>query len=295
MNRYKYIDEQKEHLHTLDGRPLFGTSSVLKVVAKPLVWWASGLAVAELGWTKIQDKPQNLSAEMQQKIAELGLTPKRGSTTGTVLIPSEIREPIALNKWNEIVKMSGKEYLALLDKAYKAHSLSLDKSADSGTDLHAELERFVKFCMETSIPNPDSEDANMFDNKIKPFIQWTYGNVKRFLWSEMHCYSEVNWLGGISDCGYEKYDGTVGIMDFKSSKDAYKSQFYQIAGYDIEITENGGFDKDGNSTFTLEKPITEYAVFPFGMSKPEPQFYYDMKTAKECFLSALTLYKDLEV
>ena len=36
------------------------------------------------------------------------------------------------------------KYLALLDSAYRAHADVLTKSADKGTDMHAELEYYVE-------------------------------------------------------------------------------------------------------------------------------------------------------
>ena len=48
MKQYKFNKEK--HLHTLDGIPLTGTSSVVGVLMKPLSWWASGKAVELLGW-----------------------------------------------------------------------------------------------------------------------------------------------------------------------------------------------------------------------------------------------------
>ncbi len=85
--KYKYYDEKGEHLHTLDDRPLIGTSTALKVLAKPLTWWASGLACAELGWLNSKTNPDNIRLEK------------------------------ADDKLKEISVMGAKEYLALLDKA----------------------------------------------------------------------------------------------------------------------------------------------------------------------------------
>jgi hypothetical protein len=83
-------------------------------------------------------------------------------------------------------------------------------------------------------------------------------------------------------------------MDFKSSKEAYPTQFFQCAGYALQIAENGGFDKDGNKIFILEKPIGFYAVVPFGAEVVEPVFDLDVKGCEEGFISALTLYKQLQ-
>lgn len=268
-NRYRFLDEKGQHLHTLDGNPLVGTSSVSGVLAKPLTWWAAGLACEKFGW-------------INKGNAMKGWTKK------------ELRLEKAEEMREKIEYMSTTDYLDLLDEAYSAHSKKLTSTAKTGTDLHAELEKFVNAHMGFQ---GDWRKLNIvteqFDRKIDPFIKWVEKNIKRFLWSEMYCYSEKLWVGGITDCGYEKLDGTYGIMDFKSSKEAYLGQFWQCAGYHIQIEENGGFDKNGNKIFTLDKPITEYAIFPFGMTNPQPQFNYDIQGGQDAFRAEVLLYKKL--
>jgi hypothetical protein len=77
-------------------------------------------------------------------------------------------------------------------------------------------------------------------------------------------------------------------MDFKSSREAYFSQFVQVAGYDIEISENGIFDADGNRIKKVEDigEISFYAVFPFGMENPAPQFSFDTQGMRKGFEAA---------
>jgi hypothetical protein len=128
--------------------------------------------------------------------------------------------------------------------------------------------------------------------EIKSFTDWAEKNVERFLWSEMHCYSEKHWLGGITDAGFVDKQGKLSILDFKSSAEAYMSQYWQIAGYDLQITENGGYTSKGEKVYTLEKPIDYYTVFPFGSKNPQPAYFYDPKSAKEVFLSILNIYRN---
>jgi hypothetical protein len=47
----------------------------------------------------------------------------------------------------------------------------------------------------------------------------------------------------------ELNDGTIAVIDFKSSKDAYPEQFWQCAGYDILVSENGGYTAEGEKLF----------------------------------------------
>lgn len=266
MNRYQF--NAKKHLHTLDGKALTGTSSVSSVIAKPLTWWASGLAVKELGVPdpKVLTKLKRNAATKDEKETHFRAIAKRLA---------------------QIKEMEPAEYADVLDAAYRAHQTTLDQKADQGTDLHEELERFVKNTMANRLPTP------MYDPRIQPFIDWAIKNVKQFLWSEMHCYSEKHWLGGISDCGYISNDGKLGIIDFKSSKEAYLTQFWQCAGYDLQISENGGFTADGDKVFELPQPIDHYVIFAFGAPKVLPAINVDVAGCKEAFLAMVLLYKKL--
>ncbi len=267
MNRYRYFNEAGQHLHTLNDLPLIGTSRVVSILAKPLTWWASGLAVQTFGCpdpkvlTKIKNKKATI-AERDKHVSSLRLA-------------------------HTIIKgMSDEAYAALIDKAYRAHATTLKTTAVSGTDLHAECERYVKDQMRDHY-------LGVYDPKIRPFIDWSSENVKRFLWSEGHTFSEKMWTGGISDAGCELASGKYAIIDFKSTKEAYCSQFIQIAGYDLQIEESGIVDADGNHLYSLEKPISEYYIFAFGSDEPKPYPYFDIVGARKAFVNTLELYKFL--
>lgn len=268
---YKYIDEKGAHLHTFNGAPLIGTSSVADVLSKPLTWWASGLAVMQLGIpdAKVITKIKNKKATEEEVKACM------------------VSVGISLEK---IKQMEVEQFYKLLDSAYRAHSTTLKDKAQEGTDLHAELERFVKDEMSNH-----QYEADKYEPRILPYIQWSRKEVKRYLWSEVHCYSEKMWTGGISDVGAELNDGKIVVIDFKSSKEAYLSQFWQCRGYGLQIEENGWFDRDGNLLGKLEKPIDAVVVVPFGAEEVVPQFNYDMAGGEEAFKAELVLYKKLNI
>lgn len=259
----KYKFNHDKHLHILekdgDERPLTGTSSVTGVISKPLTWWAVGLALSPLGWTPLKDKNKRW-------------------------IPKQKRVDAVKEKYKEIIQLDEEQYLKQLDTSYYAHYNHMKTSAEAGTELHQLCEDWINGEMNGKPIKPVE--------KIKPLVDWSNRNVDKWLWSEVHCYSEEHWLGGISDAGFLDKEGRVGIMDFKSSKEAYLSQFIQCAGYDIQISENGGFTCDGEKVFDLEgKKIEYYAVLPFGMKKPEVQTRFNVDRLKEAFLSAENLYR----
>lgn len=265
MEKKGYYFNAEDHIHMLDGQPLIGTSTAMSVLAKPLTWWASGLAVAELGWTnsKKDDK--------------------------AVPIPDRIA--IAGPRFEQIKKLSTEDFLKLLDKAYRAHYTSLNKSADKGTDMHAELEEYTKLMIleHGGAPYELTEYKHL---AVQQFAEWAVTNVKRFIASEIHCYSRTHWVGGISDCIAELNDGRIVVIDFKSSKEAYLSQKWQGCGYAIEFEENGGFTSDGQKILEPLK-IDAVIIFPFGAKEVKPNFYVDMIGGKEAFLAALTLHKKM--
>src|SRR3990167_1365761 len=160
-NMYKYLDSKKEHLHTFNDKPLIGTSSVGSVLAKPLTWWASGLAVKELG---VPDP--KVFTKMKKKQATQEEIDALNSSCGEFL--------------TRFKDMSVESYITLLSNAYKAHSVKLADSAEEGVDLHAELERYVKNHILTQ---GKAVDVTEYEPRIQPFIDWTEKNVKRFLWS----------------------------------------------------------------------------------------------------------------
>jgi hypothetical protein len=250
----------------LDGRPLIGTSRVGSVLSKPFAWYGSGKAVETFGCpdAKVLTKIKNKKAS-QDEIS------KHAAAMETSL--------------QLIRTMTVEQFSKLIDQAYRAHDTYKKARAPIGKDLHSECERFVKDHMRKA--------PSVYDEKIEPFINWTFENVKRFLWSEGHCYSEKHWLGGISDVGYETHKGDFGICDFKSAKEAYIDHFWQCAGYSIQMEENGVFDADGNQIYKLEQPIKEYCVFAFGAEKPKPAFNFDMAGSKEAFFAMLTIYRKL--
>lgn len=259
---YEYKDKKGEHLHVLDGRPLIGVSSVGNVIAKQLSYWAAGKALEYFGWTPQLD--ENKKA-----------------------VPKEKRLEHAKDFLKAFLDFDHEEYLKLLDTAYRAHDTSMRKSAKEGTKMHKELENYVSSWIKgEASPITDNREVQIFD-------KWALKNVKRFLWSEINCYSEKLWCGGISDCGVELNNGQIGIIDFKSSKETYNTQFWQIGGYDLLISENGGFTPEGDKIFTLPRKVDVHIVFPFGAKNPKPEMRYDVDSNKEAFKAELFLYKKI--
>lgn len=276
--RYNYADEKNQHLHTLEGKPLMGASTVAKMAGgdKPgLVWWAAGCAASVFGWIK-------------------------GKDASGAYVPKGTRLHAAIQGLEKVKNMTGEEYLAHLDTAYKAHNATKLKKGKEGTARHGKLEEYVKMSMQENEGAPlqlGFWQENFFAPEVEAFVMWACGGldrpqqVKRFLWCETNCYSETLWMGGIADIGYEDMEGRIVAGDHKSSKEAYFDQFIQIAFYDLMLSENGGFDSSGNKVFEMPRPADYYVVFPFGSDPFTPDFEYDVDGYREGAKAALALHK----
>lgn len=255
--QYKYFDEGKAHLHTLGGNPLIGTSTVVGVLNKPLTWWAAGMALTQLGWTNAK------------------LVPKEEG----IKIAAKARKNFFIN--NE-------EYYKWLQECYRAHDTKKKESAETGVDMHAELEKYVIECLENDGKPVVSDTA--LDWRVDIFAKWSIQNVEKFLFAEGHTFSKVHWVGGIVDTGAKMKAGHIALLDFKSSKEAYYSQMIQTAGYAIQAEENGIVDRNGKQILPSFE-VKELFVVPFGGDKMTPRAVQNVQDFKSAFVGALENYK----
>lgn len=282
---YRFFDEKNEfgkqsHLHQIlrdqkkGWENLTGVSSITKVIAKPLTWWAAGETLKVLGWSnaKIRVDGRYQNVDIKARLARL--------------------KPV----WKAMKKMDDLAIIKLFDTAYKAHDSALDKTAEAGIDLHDELEKYVKAAMQIGIKKMKKEDWKFFDNeKIWNFHLFSKATFKRFIWSEIYSRDIDLWVGGQSDAGVETLAGNYGVIDFKSHEEPYFSDWVQCGGYDLIISKNGGFNKKGERVMEpLDKPITEYYVIPF----KAPNFVgkigvnKNVEDLKKAFLASATLYRE---
>lgn len=259
----KYQFDEKNHLHSLDGKPLIGTSTAVGIISKPLTYWAAGQAVGTLGWTATKSDPN-----MRLEVATVAL--------------------------DTIKSLDPKGWLNRLDLAYKAHATKLKDTASAGTDMHAELERYIKYCIEKEGGRPGTPMPEDYAPVVSSFAQWAVKNVDHFTFSEGYCFSDELWVGGISDAGAKLKDGRFALFDFKSSKEAYYSQYVQIGGYALQIHEHGVFNKDGKEIDAFNVKADVLYIVPFGSDDPTPRPQYDVEGFQNAFRSCVALYKSSE-
>lgn len=274
MSDYRYTDEKREHLHTLRDKPLLGTSTVAGIIGKDgaLAWWAAELAAVE-ALTSGEHYP-TLREEFQAVKA----------------IPDAVKRKVAMDALQ-------KKYPAFKAARCK-HNEAKKKAGEKGTDMHAELERYVKMCIEGNKGEPQPVSENDWSKQVVSFAQWAVENVEKFLLSEANCYSERLWVGGIIDCVAKMYGGRYAVIDFKSSPTAYFGQYVQAAGYALQLEEHGAFKADGTPIITTFSPIDKINVLyvvPFGSSDPTPREQFDVDGFKSYFEAAARLYKGQQV
>lgn len=296
----KYQFNAEEHVHMLDDLMLTGTSSVMKMLKPPLAYWASGHAVKEFGVT-------------DPKLLTVIKNSKRKPPTPEQSIAIEALKTSVATSLQVIKTMEPDSFLESIIRAYNAHAVSFKESGEEGTDMHAELEKYVKWCLTEFQGKPQWNKTS--HPAVESFSAWAEKNVEEFLWSELHTFSHVHFLGGISDCGARLKNGGIAIIDFKSSKEAYAPHFMQIGGYDIQLTEQGGYTATGEKVFELPKrtcphcnegdlecnhcgssrklteKITHHIVVPFGAEKVVPAVSTKVEDHKSGFLNALALYR----
>lgn len=265
-NRYKYTDEGRQHLHTLDSKPLVGASTFAKFVGGGskdhlMQWYADKAAVAGLALPQ-----QDIKADYEavQAIAD----------------------------WKE--KANAKKEL---DKKYpdfaearRAAVSHRDESAKTGTLRHGVLEGYIKECIEKNEGKP----IGALNSEIKVFVDWAIANVAEFYFTEANCYHEELWLGGIADLGLKLKSGKRLIGDHKSSKSAYADQFLQTAIYDLLLSHSGILDKDGNKLGEWQ-PADGYVIFPFRSEPFTPEFKWETEKWKKAIWAGKTIYEVLEL
>lgn len=265
--RYRYIDEAGEHLHTLDGIPLHGTSTIAGAMPKEgLTWWAS-----EVASVVCLESGQHIPTIREEYAAVVALCGK--------------------DKKNARDRLQRK--YPIFKKARYAHRDHRDAKAVTGTGMHGELERYIKMCIYDHAGEPVPVLDGFMGREVGIFAEWALEEVDEFLWAEGHCYSEALWTGGICDCGAILRRGRgVAIIDHKSSQDAFPAQFAQLGGYDTAISENGVLTPNGARVLA---PVNASAliVFPFGAAEPKPQIRLDVDNCRNGFRSAAGVRKFL--
>lgn len=254
-----YSFNKDKHIHELNGKPLKGTTTVIKeVLPPPLAYYGSGQACKAMGWYDRKPRANYLPDSEGMPILEKALA--------------------------EIKKCTALEYLARLDKAYGAHNEFKKKRGKEGTSVHDKIEKIVKEAITT---NEGILLEDYADDMLNEFAAW--GKGKKFLASEAHVYSEKLWLGGIVDLVWSA-DG-IYLGDVKTAKGFYPSQFIQQGLYDFQQAENGFFTPEGKRLSAPVK-IKGYSVIKINKGLQE-KIYYNTERLREFAVNIVSMHETL--
>src|SRR3990167_9680689 len=205
---------KEEHYYELDGKRLYGVTTVLGVIAKPaLIPWAVKMATDYI--------------ESHVVTGHYNLITKVGS----------IEFDMAFND--------------LIKEAKSAHRKKKESAGEIGTDSHSLIEDYVKECLRRNEGIALAHSVNE-NQMVSNFVQWAMDNEVRFLASEKQLYSESMWCAGTTDLVLEM-KGKKYIGDVKTSSAIYPEHFYQMAGYRAMLEEMGETGFDGSVVIRIGK------------------------------------------
>jgi hypothetical protein len=218
----RYTFDEKKHMHTLDGKPLMGVTTVLGVINKPmLIQWSANMAVDFIESHKT-DAHFNMSTGIGSISFDMGFD-------------------------------------ELLKEARVAHRKKKEAAGDLGTELHAKIELVILRAIQE---NNGFITEEMQVDGTHLFVAWAITNNVKFLASEKNIYSEEWWVGGITDIICEidgkRFIGDVktssGIYpEHYIQASAYSKMAVEMGLYEkfdgvviINCKKDGGFDVQYN-------------------------------------------------
>lgn len=176
--------DAKAHAYKLDGTKLLtGVTSVLDGTSAKsnLIQWAANMAV---------DYIKNAAEVTEEEVKEVG--------------------------WGDETHKIYSVLEEVLEDARTAHTRHKEKAGTKGTDMHAEVERYILFCIETNGGKPVVEAPHFVNCGLSPFIDWAQGEVKYFLAAEQRLYDEENAVGGTADFFYVSVNDELTTGDLKT-------------------------------------------------------------------------------
>jgi hypothetical protein len=221
--------------------------------------------------------------------------------TGCTTILGVIAKP-ALIQWaaNMAVDyLKGLEHDLLtaddFEAARKAHTRKRDDAAQKGTDTHALVEEYIKFCIAENGGEPQLTGTE--PHSIRPFQEWAQRENIRFLASEQQVYSRSLFVAGTYDFMFEK-DGKRYVGDLKTMKKLYdRLPIMQCAGYALMWEEMRGVEREFEHNEQHE--IDGYCIFNLPKErafdeKVDVPWSWDTEGDREAFTSAVRLYRYLQ-
>jgi len=199
----------------------------------------------------------------------------------TTVLGATIPKP-ALLAWAWKLGKVGKDYRKVKDAA-----------ADVGTIAHWLIEMYL------TGQEPDTDDFSPNDlAKAKiafdKFMAWWNTNKFTFVQSEAQLVAQTEpWFGGTLDILAKDTEGSMVLIDLKTSKGIYQEMFFQLSAYSDLYEQNRYFDTRFNKCGELKR----FIICRIGKEESDSDFEIQERQSLinefDVFLKCLALYEAL--
>ena len=177
----------------------------------------------------------------------------------------------------------------LLKSARTAHTKKKEAAGDKGTDLHSQVEGYIKNIIERydGVATGSASFDQPMSIGLAQFAKWACDNNIKFLASEKQVYSKDWFVAGTFDFSFEK-DGKRFVGDLKTMGKIWdRVPHFQAAAYRKMSVEMGGPDYVGTCIVNISKPTEKYP------SELTESWSYDWEGDTKAFESCLYIYRQL--
>lgn len=178
-----------------------------------------------------------------------------------------------------MIMIGDKELDTLLEDARYAHRKKKEAAGETGTDLHALAEGWIKMCIQEF----DGRSLSVCPAGLEKFRDWAQDENIRFVASEKKLYSKTWFIAGTADFIFTKEDRFF-IGDLKTQKKLWgREPMLQCAGYASMFEEM----KEGEISGYCVVRISKDGSF-------EVKWSYDTIGDTKAFFAAVELYRCLK-
>ena len=177
-----------------------------------------------------------------------------------------------------------------LELARKAHTRRKESAGQKGTDAHALVEEYIKWCLTDPTSKFSPNSVKDFE-AIRPFIQWAQENDVRFIAAEQRLYSETHKFAGTCDFVYLDKDGKLTIGDLKTFPKMWSADpFIQMGAYSLAWAELTGERPEQSVVVKMCDPEDE-RLRKYGGKAFAAYPRYALEEDEEMFLLRLKMYR----
>lgn len=271
-----YFDDG--HTYELDGLPMIGTTTILKMRAKEyLVAWASKEAVKKMGYYD-----ENYYEQYINRNGNIGFK--------AIKLPDEV---IALGRQEmekqfEFIKdLTPDQYYQFLIEAKNSYAQKSRDARDTGNIAHDLIEESIKnetrtFPIKHKLLEGLAEiQLKEVENAWTAWLNWEKTHAIEYLAVELVAGSRSLWTAGTVDA-IAKVDSNLELLDWKTNKQISDDVFLQTSAYQFYFEENGFNQPLKRRTVRLDKATAQFEDLPITS---------DYQKDLECFKALLISYR----